>query len=380
MFNKFVLSMLLLFLLAGFTSIATAGISEQERRLRALEAKAGASSELLTVLERFTWGGDLRFRYENAKVDTTSPSIDRDKYRIRFRLDGNIHLKENMDIGFRMETGGTTAVNSGNSTLDGGFSHKDLDLSRVFVKWTPGNFTVEAGKFAVPFMKSNMIWDSDVNVEGVSEQYFRKMGKTEFGVVLGQFMVDENSAAEDIALLAYQGIISQKTPIGKFEASIAYYDYINHEDPGTDVSNQGSNNLTGSEVKVLDIMAKWSEKINGKKLTLSAEYAKNLGTLVVDTELDTAWNMGFNYGKAGKKFGDWQLGMFYRVVQQESVFEPFADSDIHGGANNFRGYKVYGYMGLCKGIKLKMSYYDTQEERGTNNKRETFQTDLSFKF
>jgi hypothetical protein len=386
MFKKYVLPLMLVL---SFTSVAFAGMTEQERRLQALEKQAGVSAELLEVLERFTWGGDFRLRYQHDDVQAgTTNTLDRDRYRLRFRLDGNVHLQKNLDLGFRIETGGTGAVKSGNQTLDGGFNHKDFDLSRVFIKWTPGDFKVEAGKFAVPFMHSNLLWDSDVNVEGVSEQYSTKMGKTKLDLVLGQFVVDEFSGGEDITLIAYQGIVEQKTSLGKFKASVAYYDYRNHEDPETDASNSNSKSATspsgpdtGSAVKVLDIMGQWSEKINGKKLTLSAEYATNTGDLLAgQADLDTAWNVGANYGKAGKKCGDWQLGMFYRVVQNEAVFEQFADSDINNGANNFRGFKVYGAMGISKGIKLKVAYYDTQEERGAKNERETLQTDLIFKF
>jgi hypothetical protein len=368
-------------LIATFSSLAFAGISEQERRLRALEARAGASSELLTILERFTWHGDFRLRYQNQQVDTAdSNTLDRDRFRLRFRLGATVHMFKDLDIGFRMGTGGLTARTSGNSTFDSTFSNKSFDLQRAYFKWTPGLFTVEGGKYAVPFMKSSLLWDSDINIEGVSEQYSHKAGDTHFQLILGQFMVDEINPGEDIVLYAYQGIIGQDTRLGKFKAALAYYDFANHEDPNSATAAGGSNN-TGSEVKVLDIIVQWSEKIKGKKLTLFGEYAKNTGDLASgQADLDTAWDVGFKYGKSGKKFGDWELGSNYRVVQTEAVFEPFTDSGTNLGSTNFRGYKISGAMGLRKGVKLKMSYYDTRAERGSRNDIKIFQTDLMFKF
>ena len=364
-------------------TLAVAGMGEQERRLRALEAKAGAESELLKILQRFTWNGDLRLRYQNQEVDSSSNTLDRDRFRLRFRLGATVHMAKDLDIGFRLETGdtGTSSSTSGNQTFDNGFSRKAFDLGRAYAKWTPGQFTFEGGKFGVPFMKSSMLWDSDVNVEGLSQQYSRKMGDTELRLVLGQFVIEELSSAEDVILYAYQGIIGQDTPFGKFTGAVAFYDYANHEDPSTITDTGSGNNNNLSEVKVLDIMAKWSEKVYGRKLTVFGEYAENTGTLAPgQPDLDTAWDAGFKYGKAGKKFGDWAFGLNYRVVQAEAVFEPLADSDTNLGSNGFRGYKAYGYLGLKKGVKLKMSYYDTQAERGAKNDIDVFQTDLIFKF
>jgi hypothetical protein len=383
MFKRFLLPIVLIqfALIVNFSSLTFAETSEQERRLRALEAKAGARIELLTILERFTWYGDFRLRYQNQQVDEAgSNTLDRDRFPLRFRLGATIHMYEDMDIGFRMGTGGLTARNSGNSTLDSTFSNKALDLTRAFFKWTPDQFTIEGGKYSAPFMKSSLLWDSDINVEGVSEQYSHKIRDTHLQLTLGQFMVDEINPGEDIILYAYQGIIEQDTQLGKVKVALAYYDFSNHEDPNS-VSAAGGSNNTGSEVKILDVIAQWSEKINGKNLTLFGEYAKNTGDLASgQADLDTAWDVGIRYGKSGKKFGDWELGYNYRVVQTEAVFEPFMDSNTNLGTTNFRGYKISGALGLRKGIKVKTSYYNTRVERGTKNDISIFQTDLMFKF
>ena len=363
-------------------SVVTAEISE--RRLLALEEKLQANFRLLEMLKRFTWGGDLRTRYQHDARDSGGSNVlDRNRLRLRFRLNGNVQVYKDLDIGFRVVTGAVGSQTSTNQTLDNGIGNKAFDLDRAYFKWNPKSFKVQGGKFSVPFMKSELIWDSDINVEGVSEEYSHKSGDTQLKLVLGQFVVDEINPGDDIYLLAYQGILEQQTKFGKIKFAVAYYDYVNHEDPATAPTSFGgaSLNPTTSEVKIVDVMGEWSEKIMGRKLQIFAEYAQNTGTLATgNADLDTAWQVGAKYGKSGQRFGDFDLKFIYRVVQSEAVLDVLADSDFNGGSSNAKGIETGGSIGLRKGIKVAFTYFNTVEERGDRNDRQTFQADLKFKF
>ena len=111
------------------------------------------------------------------------------------------------------------------------------------------------------------------------------------------------------------------------------------------------------------------------------DIALNTGDLASgNPDLDTAWQLGAKYGSSGKKFGDYDMKIIYRVVQTEAVFDVISDSDFHDGRSNARGFKAEGSFGLAKGVKLRFAYFDTQEERGTQRDHEKFQADLKFKF
>ncbi len=336
---------------------------------------------VLDILERLSWKGDFRLRTQIDKRDQAGVNtLDRSRLRIRFRLGSTIHLYEDLDIGFRLVTGKVGDATSSNETLDGGFGSKSFNLDRAFFKWSPRPFTLEGGKFKVPFMKSELIWDSDVNVEGVSERFSHKSGNTYFELILGQFIIDEiNTGGDDIKLFAYQGVLRQQTGFGKFDVALAYYDYADHEEP-SEVTKGVSNN-TLSEVKVVNLMGQWSGAAYGKPLSIFGEYAQNTGALAPgQPDLDTAWQAGFAYGKSGQKFADWDIRFIYKVVQTEAVLDALADSDFHGGLNNARGFEAMAAMGLRKGVKLALSYFKTQEESGPEDERETFKLDLKFKF
>ena len=354
------------------------------KRIRALEIEQQNNSEILGILKRFTWYGDLRTRFQSESTETPGVTNDRDRGRLRFRLGANIHMLKNLDIGFRMVTGGESSRDSGNETFDGGFTHKAFDLDLAYFRYQPAivgwDTVLQGGKFKPPFMKSELIWDGDVTVEGISQQLSKSFGNAKLDANFGQFIYDEFNPGEDIIIFGYQGVLTQETGLGKFIVAVGYYDVQNTEDLVTNFS--GSSLLSNtSEVKMFDVMGEWSEKIQGKKLKLYAEYTRNVGTLASgNPDLDTAWQVGAQYGKSGKKFGDYDLKIIYREVQTEAVFDVISDSDFHGGRSNGKGFEVGGSLGLAKGVKLALSYYNTEEERGTKRENETFQADLKFKF
>lgn len=385
MFKKYFLIFALATLTGGVPSVAKAEISEQELRLMALEEKQQANAQLLEILKRITWYGDFRTRYQSESTQISATDIsERDRGRIRFRLGATVHMLKDLDIGFRLSTGDAQR-DSGNETLDGGFTNKDIDLNMAFFRYTPDvaglETTWQGGKFKPPFMKSEIIWDDDVTVEGISEQFSHKFGDTKLEANFGQFIYDEfDSTGADIVILGYQGVLSQQTVFGKFKFAVGYYDVQNVEDARS--APTGTTLLSNtSEVKMLDIMGEWSEKIAGKKLKLFGEYTQNVGDLATgNPDLDTAWQVGAKYGKSGKKFGDYDLKVTYRLVQTEAVFDVISDSDFHGSRSNARGFEAGGSLGLAKGVKLGITYFDTEEERGTQWERETLQVDLKFKF
>ncbi|MBC8282622.1 MAG: putative porin [Nitrospinae bacterium] len=363
---------------------AFADKGDYERRLKALEERQKANSALLEVLKRLTWGGDFRLRYQHDAQDLEGTNtLDRNRFRLRFRLNGKVHMYKDLDIGFRMVTGATGIQTATNTTFDEGFGSKSFDLDRAYFKWNPKPFKLQGGKFQTPFMKSELIWQNDVNVEGVSEEFSHKMGDTRLELILGQFVIDEIHPGDDIYLLAYQGILQQQTKIGKFKIAIAYYDYVNHEDPATAPTAFGNAtvNPTTSEVKLVNLMSDWSEKIFGYTLKIFGEYAQNIGALAAgNADLDTAWQTGFQYGKSGQRFGDFDMRLIYRVVQTEAVLDVLADAIFNGGSNNAKGIEAGGSFGLRKGVRVSFTYFNTVEERGARNERQSFQADLSFNF
>ena len=399
--------------LAGPTSAMT----KQELQREALIEKVKSHDKLLETLQRISWFGDMRLRYEivdrasdNSTANDADGHLDTDRARIRFRFGARAHVYEDLDFVFRLSTGGDTASTSGNTTLDGTFGNEAISLNLAYGSWEFMNgLIVQGGKVKNPFMKSEVVWDNDVNPEGLSQIYQQKLGDTTLQFVAGQYIVEEtdrknNIDSDDVILLAWQAQLHQKTKAGKFKFAVAWYDYHHLTDQGSAITKQlgsgdGQRNsqVTGTDVnttnmQTLDFMADWSSPIGSKHGNLFYEYALNTsadapaGNNTIAQNLDTAWQLGLKFGdKNVKKAGQWQIKTLYRVVQQDAVFYALTDSSFHQGGTNAKGIEVGAKYAIRKGMQLGYTFFNTTNERGDVNGGKLdipgqHQLDLQFSF
>jgi hypothetical protein len=399
--------------LAGPTSAMT----KQELQREALIEKVKSHDKLLETLQRISWFGDMRLRYEivdrasdNSTANDADGHLDTDRARIRFRFGARAHVYEDLDFVFRLSTGGDTASTSGNTTLDGTFGNEAISLNLAYGSWEFMNgLIVQGGKVKNPFMKSEVVWDNDVNPEGLSEIYQKKSGDSTLQFVAGQYIIEEtdrknNIDSDDVILLAWQAQLHQKTKVGKFKFAVAWYDYHHLTDQGSAITKQlgsgdGQRNsqVTGTDVnttnmQTLDFMADWSSPIGSKHGNLFYEYAVNTsadapaGNNTIAQDLDTAWQLGFKFGdKRVKKAGQWQIKTLYRVVQQDAVFYALTDSSFHQGGTNAKGIELGAKYAIRKGMQLGYTFFNTTNERGDVNGGKLdvpgqHQLDLQFSF
>ena len=399
--------------LAGPTSAMT----KQELQREALIEKVKSHDKLLETLQRISWFGDMRLRYEivdrasdNSTANDADGHLDTDRARIRFRFGARAHVYEDLDFVFRLSTGGDTASTSGNTTLDGTFGNEAISLNLAYGSWEFMNgLIVQGGKVKNPFMKSEVVWDNDVNPEGLSQIYQKKSGDSTLQFVAGQYIIEEtdrknNIDSDDVILLAWQAQLHQKTKAGKFKFAVALYDYHHLTDQGSAITKQlgsgdGQRNsqVTGTDVnttnmQTLDFMADWSSPIGSKHGNLFYEYAVNTsadapaGNNTIAQDLDTAWQLGFKFGdKRVKKAGQWQIKTLYRVVQQDAVFYALTDSSFHQGGTNAKGIELGAKYAIRKGMQLGYTFFNTTNERGDVNGGKLdvpgqHQLDLQFSF
>ena len=390
----FILGVLVL-VLGGTTSAMT----KQELAREALIERVNSHDKLLETLERISWFGDMRLRYEmvdrasdNSTANDADGHLDTERPRIRFRFGARAHVYEDLDFVFRLSTGGDDASTSGNTTLDGTFGNEAISLNLAYGSWEfMDGLTVQGGKVKNPFMKSEVVWDGDVNPEGLSEIYQKKSGDTTLQFVAGQYIVEETDRnttvdSDDVVLLAWQAQLHQKTKAGKFKFAVAWYDYNHLTDPGSAITKQlgsgdGQRNsqVTGTDVnttnmQIFDFMADWSSPLGNKHGSLFYEYAVNTdadapaGNNTIAQDLDTAWQLGFKFGdKNVKKTGQWQIKTLYRLVQQDAVFYALTDSDFHQGGTNAKGIELGAKYAIRKGMQLGYTFFNTENERGDTN-------------
>jgi len=122
--------------------------------------------------------GDFRYRfqYDNKQAQVANPDNEnqRVKHQWRLRLAADINLTEIFYAGFSIESG--QASDTGNQVAQDGFDDYNIFIARAYLGWRNDWMDVTIGKFKNPFYTTDLIWDSDINPQGLVETIaFHKM-------------------------------------------------------------------------------------------------------------------------------------------------------------------------------------------------------------
>ena len=108
-------------------------------------------------------------------LDTTA---DRQRLRERFRLGIGVQIDDEWAAGVRLATGNTTNPVSTNQTLGTSLANDSFNLDRAFIRNQPTSWiTAWAGRFPDPWFATDLVWDDDVNFDGVAVQLSQSIGE-----------------------------------------------------------------------------------------------------------------------------------------------------------------------------------------------------------
>lgn len=456
-------------------------LSEEEAVdfLNELDAKGGASRKLVKRrkgeykhkevtslpewLDRFDLHGDIRIRGQhdafpsgNAQfVDPAEPTeplnttVDRSRFRYRLRLGIDAEINEDFMAGIRLATGNENDPISTNDTL-GDYQNKDgLTLDRAFVKWTvfhpedpftPNRkLSVYAGRFKNPFFSTDLVWDNDLNFEGVAAKWeYPNSDNVKYFGSLGVFPLQEvEFSSDDKWLYGAQFGFTYRDKLDRpwlgFKFAAAYYHYANllgrvspAGDPDLydytappfqqkgnaliDIDPDSTDVLTAlaSEYRILDLLAEvdltyWDPI----RVIMTAEYVHNLGFDSGDIldrinqssttpfngyipDEDYGYQVGLSVGymtgnefgdwRAFKERGDWRVFVYYRYLAGDAVLDAFTDSDFHLGGTNAKGWILGAEYGLARDVNLGFRWLTATEIEGPPLSIDVFQLDLNMAF
>ncbi|MEO7992983.1 MAG: putative porin, partial [bacterium] len=161
-------------------------LENHDERLSEMEAAFGGLSTRIDSTEKAIAGRlgntkittDLRTRFEyiNQDEDEKDPTK---RARIRLRVKGEGNVNPEIKGTFRVSSGGTSEVTSTNESLEDFFELDPFQIDQAYLTYGPMNdagiqdWTLTAGKFAPNWVSTLITMDSDVNVEGLGENFFR---------------------------------------------------------------------------------------------------------------------------------------------------------------------------------------------------------------
>lgn len=424
-------------------------IKEEIRQEVLAQAKGerwGDPGALPDWVGRISWDGDLRLRYQrdgfpanNAPPTAFNPvgtpagltlvtntTDARQRLRVQARLGMKAKVSDNTFAAFRLTTGTTADPVSTNQTLGspGNFNKSSLVLDRAYIQSSPYRWlTLSGGKIPNPWLSTDLVWDTDVNFEGVAASFTPKFDDQWKGVfTAGAFPVQEIERSQTVlsnskwlygaqAGAEWTGLDSSNAKFG-----VALYQFQNVEgiqnpaigshiyDKTALVSVQKGNTLmyvnAGNDPTLFGIASKFKElNLTGRMdwaafdpihVMLTADYVKNLGFDAADivrrggiapAKRTTGYLAMLAVGAPKiKQFGDWQFSLAYKYLESNAVLDALTDSDFHLGGTNAKGFILGGIYGLDKNTALGARWYSSNQIDGAPLAIDTLQVDLNVRF
>jgi hypothetical protein len=323
--------------------------------------------------------GDFRYRHERFDVEGAE---QRNRQRIRARVDLTATPEENLLFGVRLTSGGDDPVSS-NQTLGEGFTSKSVVLDRAYFTWTEPSsgamFT--GGKMGNPFYlpaSSELIWDSDISLEGLTVKHVHGDGDTQFFVHGGGLWVEERKADENAGLFGGQVGVEQAFDGANIVVGGGYLAYTDLMGPLYDddfFGNTNDGDVFSSEFSLVEFFAVLGFKARETPVTLFADVVTNQDA--DDHEL--GYMFGAKLGKA-KKPGSWEVKYNYREVQADAVMGALTDSDFRGGGTDAKGHEFgLGYQ-LSPKAKFAVTYFVNEVGLDDPMDFKRLMVDLKFKY
>ncbi len=343
---------------------------------------------LSSSLTEFKLSGDVRLRHQ---VETQAPetasgtpavSNERTRERFRFRFNGDALLQKGWGAGFALET--AAAADSGNQTFQDANNDYTLLLARAYVSWQPNlNWLFVGGKQKNLLYTTDLVWDSDINPQGLSENYKYFIGaKDTLEVRGGQIIMDDRAEStagpggRDAWLFVQQGVYTHWFGEGSLNSLILAPGFMKYNQSVLDAAD--NENPFNGTTRALNVMTFAGEvnlaNFNGSGTALKfywdSAYNFTAGTRVTKVYglSSAAWDkdplawlagVGYSYG-LGKVQGDYSVKLDYRQVGLGSVDVNLNDSDFAFGKLNQQGFKLAGSYNVTDFANINVTYFYTK--------------------
>lgn len=279
--------------------------------------------------------GDVRVRQE---WNAGGPR-GRSRSVLRARLQASYALSDHLSIGTRIVTGDPDDPNTADLTLSNFVDDLTVSLDQAYIRYQRDGWMVQAGKFANPFARTDMVWDGDVAPQGAALAYTLKPGAAQVDARALYFVIDEAPTARDSDMLG--GQIALATPLGsgvRVDLAGGYYHYRLGSVAGADAGDFRGNRIAAgrylSDFRLLNALG--SVRFDGFAerwpVTIAADYVRNLGAKLPGDGGDTGFSVELAAGQSARP-GDWRLGYTYSEVGVDAVFAAFSHDNLDLSTN-----------------------------------------------
>jgi hypothetical protein len=437
----------------------TARVTEEVRKAVEDEVRSDVMNEMYREIwkvnsamkekdQRLRFGGDIRLRYEKDLFDKNNYNAftkitqgldtqvlqntwaDQDLFKYRVRFGAEAKVNEQADAVIRVSTGTTTNPVSTNTTMNDYMNKDSVVFDLAYLRWKPGkSLTLYGGRMPNPWFSSDLVWDSDLNFEGLALNVRPPVTESStLFLTVGAFPLQSSDPAgiSDFSqhskwLYAGQVGLESKDRKGiSAKIGAAYYDFSNitgvrNDDPtghpgATDWSaplfTQGSQANTlfyidrpntykvglASEFKELNFTGTLDIGFwDPVHIVFLGDYVKNIGfnqSDVIERTQDpatpkeiTGYQIGISIGyPVIQEQKQWKVYFYSKRLGRDAVVDAFTDSDFHLGGTNAKGWIFGADIGLARNYWLTARWLTADEISGEPLSIDVLQVDINARF
>jgi hypothetical protein len=365
-----------------------------------MTSSAVRAGEIKIKSDQLDISGDIRLRSEH-REETGKSNNDRQRFRLRVGMDYTVSDMLKVKTKFASGTGEQTSTNQ---TFSAESSQKSLWIDQAYIEFKAADWvTLNGGRMKNTLWQaysSDAIWDTDLNPEGLSENFklpalgFVKLFGNAQQMVINEKKATSNGTTPDKPQYVFTEQIGAtvKAPMdSRLTLAGAYHDWVNERAKSLGGSAAGTNSNTGGVLNnnfgVFEVTGELNAWLPANTpLSLQGTYLKNMaaldpathtGLLSSTDKLDTGYQLGGIIGKAKEQYS-WEAAYFRKYVEADATVADFADSDFPG--TNRKGHIFWVAYVPVKNVECKVKYFDTKIITGTEKDKKTLQADVVVKF
>lgn len=319
---------------------------------------AAQSAAAAPLPDRLRLSGDLRVRYEHNAAGGGRPQRDREA--LRARLSAQYRLTPTITLGARVVTGDPDDPNSTDVTLSAFDDDLDLSADLLYARFAAAGFEASFGRIPQPFVRTELVWDGDVTLQGASATFRRDLAAGAFvGARSAYFAIDESALGDDSRMLGAQAVAGVRRGAFSLQGALSIYDYELGSLAGADAGDLRTNRLTPTgryrsafHLRGATLEAAYQPRGGRWPLRLVADYVRNSGAV---GGADSGFNLEGYVGR-GEQPGDLRLGYAYAEAEQDAVLAAFShdNTDL---ATNYRQHTLNVEYLLAPQVVLGGVYY-----------------------
>jgi len=350
--------------------------------------------------------GDVRLRYQFNDNRNKTYNQHRGRYRLRFFVDAKVNEKVYMGFGFA--SGSSADPRSTNQTFTDNNGKKNLYIDYVFAEYNANDsLAFTAGRTKNPlWMTHDMLWDTDVNMEGLSARLNHPLSYNwQLFTNAGFIMLNESSSdPQDPYMLFAQPGLSWRDADGVYDfkvgAVVYAFRHVKHSAalahrPSTAEGYQQANTLVSGKYKygydvvtpefefnvnILDPITMPVLGLFGYDVTYAGLFGSQVKALGHGKN-SAGWLAGLKLGQRKvEDAGQWQVRWSLRRLEKDAWLDSYPDSDFYGGSVGVKGSEVLLTLGLMRDFALDLDYYQSAAIGGSLRSERLFQADINLKF